>query len=116
MAVLLFFILACFGMTQILVYGEIFDKIRPKHQFFHCPMCIGFWVGLLVTPLVFTLYDALFLRYELLSSMYSVTWYYTVMGVVSFLGGCVSSGTSYALSMLFGDCGFRIEINKDKEE
>ena len=42
---LLVFILAVYGMTQILVYGEIFSAIRPRHRFFHCPMCVGFHAG-----------------------------------------------------------------------
>jgi len=40
---LLVFILACYGLTNILTYGKIFDKIRPKEHFFHCSMCVGFW-------------------------------------------------------------------------
>lgn len=48
-------LLACFGLTLVLVHGIIFDtlKIRPlweKSKFlkelFECSMCTGFWVGL----------------------------------------------------------------------
>ena len=49
---LVYFILTAFGLTQILVYASIFNKIRPSEQslwgfgeVFHCPMCMGFWVG-----------------------------------------------------------------------
>ena len=49
---LFYFILAAYGLTQILVYGSIFNKVRPPRQWlhgfgklFHCPMCMGFWVG-----------------------------------------------------------------------
>ena len=52
---LVWFILCAYGLTQILVYGSIFDKIRPKKtwlngfgELFHCPMCMGFWVGALL--------------------------------------------------------------------
>ena len=48
----LHFILACYGMTFILVYGKIFEDLRPKKDYtkkwntlFHCPLCVGFWVG-----------------------------------------------------------------------
>jgi len=46
---LLYFILCAHGLTQILVYGKIFDRIRPTKgklgELFQCPMCIGMWVG-----------------------------------------------------------------------
>ena len=50
---LIYFILAAYGLTQILVFGSIFNKIRPTKKWlngfgklFHCPMCMGFWVGI----------------------------------------------------------------------
>jgi len=46
---LLYFVLAAHGLTQILVYGSIFDKVRPTDgwigKLLSCPMCTGFWVG-----------------------------------------------------------------------
>ena len=46
---LIYFVLTAFGLTQILVYGKVFSSIRPSKKvwkgFFHCPMCVGFWVG-----------------------------------------------------------------------
>lgn len=46
----IWFCLISYGLTQILVYGKIFDPIRPKSgklgQLLKCPMCTGFWVGL----------------------------------------------------------------------
>jgi len=91
---LLYFILIAYGITQILVCGSIFDKIRPKHKFFHCPMCIGFWVGVflcLINPFC-TLYN------------------YDVSFVNCFLLGSLSSGTSYVLYSIFGDNGPKLEI------
>ena len=42
---LLYFVLAAFGLTQILVYGTIFDSIRPSTgklgELFRCSMCLG---------------------------------------------------------------------------
>ena len=49
---LLTFILCAYGLTQILVYGKIFSKIRPKKgklgELANCPMCMGFHVGWLL--------------------------------------------------------------------
>ena len=42
---LVYFILVSFGLTSILVQSKLFEKFRPKHYFFHCPQCAGFWVG-----------------------------------------------------------------------
>ena len=89
---LLTFILVAYGMTLILVYGSIFNKIRPKHHFFHCPMCMGFWVGVflsLISP-----HTQLF------------NFDFSVINII--LLGCLSSGTSYILSMLFDDYGLKL--------
>ena len=52
---LLYFVLASYGLTFILVYGKIFEDLRPPKNYskkwntlFHCPLCIGFWVGCLL--------------------------------------------------------------------
>ena len=54
---LLYFILAAYGLTQILVYGSIFNGWRPTEgklgELFKCPMCMGFWVGGLCSYFVF---------------------------------------------------------------
>ena len=95
---LLYFILASFGMTQILVYGKIFEKIRPKHYFFHCPMCVGFWAGFflfMINGLV-TLFEFQYLLGN------------------AFVLSCLSSGTSYVLCMLFDDSGLKI-THKDQK-
>ena len=95
---LVYFILAAFGLTQILVYGRIFNKIRPSHHFFHCPMCVGWWVGLFLWAIN---------RYtELFIFDYSIT--------TAFLLACISSGTSYILGMIFGDDGINFRIRGDE--
>ena len=81
------FILACYGMTMILVYGKIFNKIRPKYHMFHCAMCMGFWVG------VFNSF--------LLSLPFNF-----------FIAGCISSGTSYFLSRLVDDEGILFKVKR----
>ena len=94
---LLYFILICFGMTQILVYGSIFDKIRPKHKFFHCTMCVGFHVGYVVW---------------LIGALCGL-FIYSLNPFVGFLLACLSSGTSYVLCQLFGDEGIKIDVKSD---
>lgn len=94
---LIIFILACYGMTMILVYGKIFNSIRPKYHMFHCTMCMGFWVGILVNLLMFK--EKINIFNNLLTG--------------SFLSGCISSGTSYLLSRIIDDEGFNIKIKKD---
>ena len=81
---MLTFILACYGMTMILVYGKIFDSIRPKHHFFHCTMCTGFYVGIF-------------------------NWFLLDLPFNFFIAGCISSGTSYLLSRIVDDDGIAIK-------
>lgn len=100
---LIYFILCAFGLTQILVYGTIFNSVRPSKEkiggFFHCPMCIGFWVGVFLYGI----------------NPYTELFMFEKSAANAFLLGCVSSGTSYVLSTLFGDWGIRNEIYTGKE-
>ena len=93
---LLWFSLAAYGLTQMLVYGSIFDNIRPTKgsmgKLFQCPMCLGFWVGLFLFGVNYN--TELF------------TFEYTVANLL--ICGCVSSAASYILSMVFGDNGIQI--------
>ena len=89
---LVYFILCAYGLTQILVFSSILKPIRPRHHFFHCPMCVGFWVGVFLFGI--NGYTELF------------TFKHTIAN--AFILGCLSSGTCYALSMLVNDDGFRI--------
>ena len=100
---ILSFILCAYGMTQILVYGKIFDKIRPTKgwfgELFSCAMCTGFWVGVFLWAINgFT---------ELFTFDYSL--------ITAFVLGCISSGTSYVLTMMMGDCGFKIDLGGKHE-
>ena len=99
---LIYFILCAYGMTQILVYGKIFNSVRPTKgklgELFECPMCMGFWVGVFLLGISNST--------ELFSFEYNL--------VNALLLGCISSGTSYILNMIFGDCGIKIErINNE---
>jgi len=89
---LLLFMLAAYGLTQIIVYGRIFDKIRPSYHFFNCSMCIGWWVGLFLWAInPYT---------ELFTFEYSIA--------TAFVMACISSGTSYVLNMVFNDKGINL--------
>jgi len=94
---LVYFVLCSFGLTQILIYGKILDKIRPTKGFLgellSCPMCTGFWVGVFLWALNGTT--------ELFSFDSSLS--------TALLLGALSSGTSYILNVLFGDEGLKIE-------
>lgn len=91
---LLYFIFACYGMTQILVYGTIFDRIRPKEGFFgkllSCPLCTGFWVGIF-------------------------NWFFLDVECGILTAACISSGTSYILCSVFTDYGINFISNKDNK-
>jgi steroid 5-alpha reductase family enzyme len=95
---IIYFILASYGITQILVYGKIFHKIRPSYYFFHCPMCVGFWVGFFLWAIndhteLFTFDNSL---------------------VTAFILGSISSGSSYVLNMMFGDSGINFITRREK--
>jgi len=96
---LLWFVLTAFGLTQILVFGSIFDKIRPNKDimkgFFHCSMCMGFWVGVFLCG----------------TSSYTELFTFELNAVNLLICGCLSSGTSYVLSQLFGDEGINVKRN-----
>lgn len=98
---LLYFILVCFGLTNILVYGSILNCVRPKEglwgELFKCPMCMGFHVGWFVAMLMN------------LSSIIDVS----TNIVDTFLLACLSSGTSYVFCSLFTDFGINFKINKE---
>ena len=94
---LLYFILAAYGLTQILVYGKVLDAIRPTRgwlgELFKWPMCIGFHVGWIL----------------MLLSPYTELFNFDVTPVNYLILGCLSSGTSYVLNMIIGDEGIKHE-------
>jgi hypothetical protein len=95
------FILCAYGLTQILVYGKLFERIRPKKgksgELANCPMCMGFHVG----------------WFLLLLSPFTELFNFDITVANFFLLGWLSSGTSYVLNMVFGDQG--IQLNKKIE-
>lgn len=96
---ILLFILISYGMTQVLVFGSVFDFIRPNKKFFKCAMCMGFWVGIIV----FIFLNKIINPEIFLNSIKTFNFWCS-----AFLMGCLSSGTSYALCSIFGDDGINI--------
>ena len=99
---LIYFILACFGLTFILVYGSIFKYVRPEKDpekmwtwLFYCPLCMGFWVGCFL--------------FLINGGTELFTFDYTIANF--FICGFISAGTSYVLSTLFGDEGINVFYN-----
>ena len=97
---LLLFGIAAAGITSIGVYGSIFNKIRPKKEFlkgfgelFHCPMCLGFWVGAFLCGL--NDYTELFnIKHTFVNYL---------------MCGGIGSAFSYVFAVTFGDHGFKVE-------
>ena len=98
---LILFALIAYGLTQILVYSDmpLLKRLRPEKQsykgygkVFHCPMCMGFHVGWIL----------------MLLSPVTQLFNFEVSLVNALLLGSLSSGTSYALSMVFGDQGIQL--------
>ena len=103
---MIWFILTAYGLTQILVYSKIFEKIRPRRDQYgligymaNCAMCMGFWVGMFL----------FFINgwTELFTFKYSIG--------NMFICGWLSSGTSYMLSALIKDEGLRINKGENND-
>jgi hypothetical protein len=90
---LVYYVLASYGLTQLLVFSKILQKIRPPFYFFRCPMCVGFWAGVIL----------------LLLNPFTELFTFDISVVNAFLLGSLSSGTSYALCMLVSDGGLQHE-------
>ena len=99
---LLWFILSAYGLTQILVYGSIFKAPRDfslKYtKLLSCPMCTGFWVGVILFFL--NPFTELF------------TFDYNLANLL--VCGWLSSGTSYIFCTVFDDNGIKIERTKNE--
>tara|TARA_R110000824_G_scaffold117863_7_gene269925 strand:- start:516 stop:845 length:330 start_codon:yes stop_codon:yes gene_type:complete len=103
---LIYFILAAYGLTQILIFGSIFNKIRPPKSWlngfgklFYCPMCMGFWVGVFLFGI--NEWTELFSFEYTLANMLILGW--------------LSSGTCYLLSVLVNDFGFKVTYKNEGE-
>ena len=97
---LIYFILASWGMTQILVYGSIFQNQREwimkksdwLGELIHCPMCTGFWVGVFLFGI------------NGLTELFNFE--YNIANLL--ILGCIASATSYFLNVVIGDLGIKL--------
>ena len=93
---LIYFIFSAYGLTQILCYGSILDSIRPTKgllgELFHCPMCLGFWVGMFLFGI----------------NGYTELFTFDHSLVTGFVLGCYSSIVCYFSSMLVNDYGLNV--------
>ena len=100
---LIYFVLCSFGLTFILVYGSIFNPIRPTKgklgELFSCPLCVGFWSGVFLWS-INNLTELFTFDYNLANFL---------------ICGWLSSGTSYIFCTVFDDNGIKIERNAKNE-
>ena len=93
---LIYFILCSYGMTFILVYGSIFNAIRPTSgklgELLHCPLCTGFWVGVFLWSI------------NCLTELFN----YDFSLLTGMILGCIASGVSYIFAMIVDDDGLKL--------
>ena len=98
---LVYFCLVCAGLTQILVHGKVFEKIRPTQgwlgQLLSCSMCTGFWTGFFLWSL----------------NGYTELFTFDYSPVTGLFLGCLGSFVSYVLAMTFDDNGIKLSFNKE---
>ena len=103
MTSLLYFVLVSCGMTQIVVYGTIFNRVRPTRgwlgQLFSCSMCTGFWVGVFLW----------------LVNAWTTLFTYDYNLFTGLALGSLASGVSYVFSVIIDDNGIKIERSKNDE-
>lgn len=97
---LVIYVLICWGLTNVITKGKIFEPIRnfffdtPKLHFlsdlFNCPMCLGFWIGIGLSLL-----------------LYSPTAHYlSIIPIISAVAdGFISSGTCWIIYCLLHKTG-----------
>jgi len=99
----LFFILVCYGISNIIVFGSLFDgmrkfldKVNPNGfgALFGCMMCTSFWVGGLVSLIYSPSVEILLAEDIRLANMCGFNLNFVVIGFFgTFLDACFTSGT-----------------------
>lgn len=94
---LLLFLLICWGMTQIITTGKIFEPIRNylNLEVLRCSMCMGMWVGIII------FLGFWFCGIQLFPNIY----------IGSFFFGCISSAVSFFLMSVVKEDGIHINIH-----
>ena len=88
----IFFILVCYGISNIIVFGSLFDGMRKYFDKINpdflgglvgCMMCTSFWVGFMVSMLYSPTVDIIGLSDTSISLLF----------ITVFLDACFASGT-----------------------
>jgi hypothetical protein len=102
---LIYFVLCAYGATQLILYGSLFDKIRPRKdslrgfgKLFHCALCTGFHIGWIL----------------LLIGQDSSMWNYEISLSNLLLFSCLSAGTTYILNRLVNDDGIAVSLKQNE--
>ena len=94
--ILLFWILAAYGMTTIIVYGSIFENLRNwviKQSIFFgklitCMMCTSFWVGafmsLLLGGLTNHFFNGMWFEYLFFDACFTSGAVWALNGIIEF--------------------------------
>lgn len=78
-----YYLLSALGVTYVLKYGTILESVRRvlgakipvMIELFHCSLCLGFWAGVLIAPLVMATDDII---YAVLFPFASAAWCWTI--------------------------------------
>ena len=97
---LIYFILCAYGITTIVVYSHVFKFIREPVskksdwlcELVHCPMCVGFWVGVFLCGI----------------NKHTELFNFDCNFINCLLLGSLSAGTSYILNMIVDDSGIKL--------
>ena len=93
----LIYVLLAYGITNIIVYGNIFDGLRSfvsKSKFlgklFSCPMCCSTWVGFILSTI-----------FILTANLTPIGLFFTLPTLLTiFLDGCFTSGAVWLIFVI----------------
>lgn len=103
---LLIFISIAYGLSNILIYGSIFEKLRNKldkfspnfwGKLFSCFICLPTWIGFLGSYLIWSPTE----HYEIVTQGLNLELFTITKGTISvFLDGCLTSGLVWLVHTL----------------
>lgn len=111
---LLLFILAGFGITTIITKGDIFEPFRNMLDngsdrlydnflglLIVCPMCVGFWVGIVQSIFIYPLVSQFMLNSGIHSTDFLSSVFYFFQVILStIMDGAIVGGVSWSIHML----------------
>jgi len=102
MLAILIFVLLCYGISNILIYGSIFEPWRKfwleynpsfMGKLFTCMLCLPTWVGFIVSLLAFSPS----LTYLNIQDMDFWNLHISKEFIGTFFDGCLASGTTWLI-------------------